>query len=77
MKPLPHVYTARLTGGAEGYAVVAATGVGELLRFGIVGVAKTQSVGQRFDCRLIAGEEVKAAFRSCAAVALDEVVFLL
>ena len=30
MKPLPHVYTARLTGGAEGYAEVAATGVGEL-----------------------------------------------
>lgn len=30
MKPLPHVYTARLTGGAEGYAVVTATGVPEL-----------------------------------------------
>jgi organic hydroperoxide reductase OsmC/OhrA len=30
MKPLPHVYTARLTGGAEGYAEVAAAGVGEL-----------------------------------------------
>ena len=30
MKPLPHVYTARLTGGAEGYAMVAATGVPEL-----------------------------------------------
>jgi len=30
MKPLPHVYTARLTGGAEGYAVVAAAGVPEL-----------------------------------------------
>ena len=30
MKPLPHVYTARLTGGAEGYAVVTATGVSEL-----------------------------------------------
>ena len=30
MKPLPHVYTARLSGGAEGYALVAATGVPEL-----------------------------------------------
>ena len=30
MKPLPHVYTARVTGGAEGYAEVAAAGVGEL-----------------------------------------------
>ena len=30
MKPLPHVYTARLTGGAEGYAAVAAAGVPEL-----------------------------------------------
>jgi peroxiredoxin-like protein len=30
MKPLPHIYTARLTGGAKGYAVVAATGVTEL-----------------------------------------------
>lgn len=27
MKPLPHVYTVRLSGGVEGYAVVAATGV--------------------------------------------------
>ena len=30
MKPLPHVYTARLSGGPEGYAVVAATGVPDL-----------------------------------------------
>ena len=30
MKPLPHVYTARVTGGAEGYAMVAAAGVPEL-----------------------------------------------
>jgi peroxiredoxin-like protein len=30
MKPLPHVYSARVTGGSEGYAVVATTGVAEL-----------------------------------------------
>ncbi|MGD0292086.1 MAG: OsmC family protein [Candidatus Binataceae bacterium] len=30
MKPLPHVYTARLSGGPEGYAVVAASGVPDL-----------------------------------------------
>jgi len=30
VKPLPHVYTARLSGGAEGYAVVGSTGVPEL-----------------------------------------------
>jgi peroxiredoxin-like protein len=30
MKPLPHVYTAVLSGGPDGYAVVAATGVPEL-----------------------------------------------
>jgi len=29
MKPLPHVCRARLTGGAEGFAVVTAIGVGE------------------------------------------------
>jgi peroxiredoxin-like protein len=30
MKPLPHVYAARLTGGPDGYAVVAASGVPDL-----------------------------------------------
>lgn len=30
MKPLPHVYTTRLSGGAEGYAMVASDGVPEL-----------------------------------------------
>ncbi len=30
MKPLPHVYTARLSGGPDGYATVAASGVPEL-----------------------------------------------
>jgi len=30
MKPLPHVYAARLSGGPEGYAVVATSGVPDL-----------------------------------------------
>ena len=30
MKPLPHVYTAGLSGGPDGYALIAATGVPEL-----------------------------------------------
>lgn len=30
MKPLPHVYSVRLTGGTEGYAVVGAAGVPDL-----------------------------------------------
>ncbi len=30
MKPLPHVYVARLTGGPDGYATMAASGVPEL-----------------------------------------------
>jgi peroxiredoxin-like protein len=30
MKPLPHLYMARLSGGPEGYAVVAASGVPDL-----------------------------------------------
>lgn len=30
MKPLPHVYTTRLSGGAEGYAIAGSAGVPEL-----------------------------------------------
>jgi peroxiredoxin-like protein len=30
MKPLPHIYSAQLSGGAEGYAVVSAAGMPEL-----------------------------------------------
>ena len=30
MKPLPHVYTARLSGGPNGYAVIGASGVPDL-----------------------------------------------
>ncbi len=30
MKPLPHIYTAQLSGGCEGYAVVSVAGIPEL-----------------------------------------------
>jgi len=30
MKPLPHIYSAQLSGGAEGYAVVSVAGIPDL-----------------------------------------------